>query len=32
VVKALVLSNTRHLDAALVKVRANDVAVKPEEV
>ncbi len=32
VVNAVVLWNTRYLDAALAKVRATDVAVKPEDV
>ncbi len=32
VVNAVVLWNTRYLDAALAKVRTTDVAVKPEDV
>ena len=31
-INALVLWNTRYLDAALAKVRTTDVAVKPEDV
>jgi hypothetical protein len=32
VVNAMVLWNTRYLDAALAKVRTTDVVVKPEDV
>ena len=32
VVNAVVLWNTRYLDAALTKVRTTDVAVKPEDL